>query len=105
MIRKGWIHTRFQAHSDEPRAATEYNALRALMSGAVLKLDADALVTAMVSNVITTENASVLKASLAIKETNGPITFAADPILKECGDPVIPDILANTVDVIVSYFG
>ena len=41
---------------------------------------------------------------MIVEGANGPVTCSAEPILEDKGIPVIPDIVANTGGVIVSYF-
>jgi glutamate dehydrogenase len=70
----------------------------------VLTLDADIAVPAALENAITAENAAAIKATLVVEMANGPTTPEADRILNEAGKTVIPDILANSGGVAVSYF-
>ncbi|HEX4772657.1 MAG TPA: Glu/Leu/Phe/Val dehydrogenase [Bryobacteraceae bacterium] len=69
-----------------------------------LLLDCDVLLPAAHENVITSHNASAIKAKILCEGANGPTTFAADSILAEKGIFVIPDIVANAGGVTVSYF-
>ena len=55
-------------------------------------------------NVITSANAHRIRAKIITEGANGPTTAQADPVLKEKGIFVIPDILANAGGVTVSYF-
>ena len=70
----------------------------------LISLDVDILVPCALENVITRENAHVVKAQLIVEGANGPTTAGADDILMKKGIHVIPDILANGGGVTVSYF-
>ncbi|MEX1186667.1 MAG: Glu/Leu/Phe/Val dehydrogenase [Gemmatimonadaceae bacterium] len=70
----------------------------------LLTLDVDVLLPAALENVITTKNASQVRAKIICEGANGPTTAPADAILDEKGVFVIPDILANAGGVTVSYF-
>ncbi len=70
----------------------------------LLYLPCDILVPAALENQITKDNAHRIKATYIIEAANGPITKDADHILYEKGIQVLPDILANSGGVIVSYF-
>jgi glutamate dehydrogenase (NAD(P)+) len=70
----------------------------------LLELDVDVLIPAALEGVIHEENASRIKARFVIEGANGPTTPDADVILQENGVFVVPDILANSGGVAVSYF-
>lgn len=70
----------------------------------ILELPVDIIVPAALENVITEENADKIKAKIVLEMANGPTTEEADKILQEKGIMVVPDILANSGGVAVSYF-
>ncbi len=70
----------------------------------LLLLDVDVLAPAALENVITKENADNVKAKHIIELANGPVTPEADEILHKKNIISVPDVLANSGGVIVSYF-
>lgn len=70
----------------------------------ILELDVDVLIPAALENQIHRDNADKVKAKIIVEGANGPITRGGDEILNEKGVRIIPDILANSGGVIVSYF-
>ena len=64
----------------------------------------DVLIPAAHENVITSRNASAVKARILVEGANGPTTPEADTILERNGVFVVPDILANAGGVTASYF-
>lgn len=70
----------------------------------LLELPCDILVPAALEDQICEINAPNIKAKLIIEGANGSTTAVADEILCDKGITVIPDVLANTGGVIVSYF-
>lgn len=70
----------------------------------LLQLDCTVLVPAALSEQITHANASKLRCRILAEGANGPTTLEADRILTDKGVFIIPDILANSGGVIVSYF-
>lgn len=84
----------------------DYNedGLQRLSNAEILTLDVDVLIPAAMENQITADNAGDIKAKLIVEAANGPTSVEADKILNERGIPVVPDILANSGGVAVSYF-
>jgi len=70
----------------------------------LLELECDLLIPAAFENQITAENVGKIKAKAILELANGPVTPEADEILFKKGIPVVPDILANSGGVTVSYF-
>lgn len=64
----------------------------------------DVLVPAALQNVITEENAAQIQAKLIVEGANGPTTPEADPIINSKNIVCVPDILANSGGVTISYF-
>ena len=75
-----------------------------LSNDELLQLDCTVLVPAALSEVITERNAAKLRCRILAEGANGPTTLDADRILEDQGIFIIPDILANSGGVIVSYF-
>jgi glutamate dehydrogenase (NAD(P)+) len=70
----------------------------------LFSLEVDVMVPAALENQITEERARSMKARVLVEAANGPTTAEAEQVLAERGVHVIPDILANSGGVIVSYF-
>ena len=64
----------------------------------------DVLVPAALEGVIHDSNADKVRARFVVEGANGPTTPDADAILEARGVRVVPDILANSGGVAVSYF-
>lgn len=75
-----------------------------LSNDELLQLDCSVLVPAALSEQITKRNAAKLRCRILAEGANGPTTLEADRILQDQGIFIIPDILANSGGVIVSYF-
>ncbi|MFW5867223.1 MAG: Glu/Leu/Phe/Val family dehydrogenase, partial [Armatimonadota bacterium] len=70
----------------------------------LLELECDVLIPAALENAINEDNAGEIKADIIAEGANGPTSPEAQTILNERGIFVIPDILANSGGVTVSYF-
>jgi len=70
----------------------------------LLNLDVDVLLPCALERQIVEKNAADVKAKFIVEGANGPVSGDAERILREKGTIVVPDILANSGGVIVSYF-
>lgn len=76
----------------------------AITQNELLHLDVDVLIPAALSDAITEKTAVGIKAKIVVEGANAPTTPAGDKILLDKGILTVPDILANSGGVIVSYF-
>jgi glutamate dehydrogenase (NAD(P)+) len=70
----------------------------------LLTMKCDILIPAALENVITLNNVDQIKAKIVAEAANGPTTPHADEVLARKGIMLLPDILANSGGVTVSYF-
>jgi glutamate dehydrogenase/leucine dehydrogenase len=81
-----------------------YKGCKDISNQELLEMQCDILVPSALENQITQTNAGKITAKIIAEGANGPTTPEADQILYKNGAFVIPDILANSGGVIVSYF-
>jgi len=101
---KGLDPEAINRHKQESGTVRGYDKADAITNEELLELDVDVLVPAAVEGVITVANAPRVKADIVCEGANGPVTFDADKILTDKGVFVVPDIVANSGGVTVSYF-
>ncbi len=70
----------------------------------LFKVKCDLLIPAAIENQITKDNVDFIDCKIILEGANGPTTLKADEVLNKKGIIVIPDILANSGGVCVSYF-
>ncbi len=81
-----------------------YPGTDAISNEELLELDVDILVPAALEGVIHEGNAPRVSARFVVEGANGPTTPDGDAVLEDKGTVVVPDILANSGGVAVSYF-
>lgn len=95
----------------DPEKAMEYKKKNGSLAGfsgkdisnsELLELDVDVLVPAALENVINEKNMKNIKAKIVLEMANGPVTDEAYEYLKE-KIIIVPDVLANSGGVTVSY--
>jgi len=91
-------------HVKENKAIADFPDVEIITNEELLTLDCDVLIPASIEGQITRYNADKVKAGIIVEGANGPTTPEADRILSEHGVCVIPDILANSGGVVISYF-
>ncbi|WP_345763468.1 Glu/Leu/Phe/Val family dehydrogenase [Diaminobutyricibacter sp. McL0608] len=95
---------RLGAHVDATGSVVGFARSESIDGAAALELPVDLLIPAAVEGVLTAENAPRVTARVIVEGANGPTTTAADRIFVANDQLVVPDILANSGGVIVSYF-
>jgi glutamate dehydrogenase/leucine dehydrogenase len=93
-----------EVHKKKTGGLKDFPGAKNITNAELLELSCDLLVPAAFENVITDANAGKIKAKAIMELANGPITPEADEILFKKGIAVIPDVLANSGGVTVSYF-
>ncbi len=91
-------------HRQVRGSVTGFKKADAITNAELLELPVTVLVPAAVQDVITADNAARIRARLITEGANAAVAPEADPILHDRGIFLIPDIIANSGGVIVSYF-
>ena len=92
------------AYKKQTGALNGFPGSKSISNEELLELDVDVLAPAALENVLTGDNAARVKAKVIVELANGPTTKEADKIFQEKNISVIPDILANSGGVCVSYY-
>ncbi len=92
------------AHKERTGSVVGLKGTRNVSNEELLALPCDILIPAALENQIRKDNARRVRARFVVEAANGPTTPAADRILFDRGIPVLPDILANSGGVTVSYY-
>jgi len=102
--RNGLDISKVFASLEDAESVTEFADGDSVSNEELLELECDILIPAAIQGVIDGDNADEIKAPMVVEAANGPITPIADELLLERGLTIVPDILANTGGVTVSYF-
>ncbi len=92
------------AHKKQTGSVVGLAGTKNITNDQLLHLKCDVLIPAAFENQIRNDNVAGVNAKLIAEAANGPTTPAADAVLFARGVPIIPDILANSGGVTVSYF-
>jgi len=92
-----------QSVKQEHGSVTAVDGVEHVSNAELLELECDILIPAALGDVITSENASKIRADIIIELANGPLTKEASAMLDK-DTHVVPDVLANAGGVTVSYF-
>lgn len=92
------------AHKKKTGTLEGIEGVKQITNQELLVLDCDILIPAAMENQITAKNAADVKAKIVVEGANGPTTPEGDQILKENNILVVPDVMANSGGVTVSYF-
>lgn len=93
-----------QKHKVESGTVTNFKDGDRITNQELFEAECDILIPAALETQITSKIATGVKARIVAEAANGPTTPVADEILEDKGVFLIPDVLANTGGVIVSYF-
>ena len=91
-------------HKQKTGSVVGFPEAKAITNESLLEEQCDILVPAALENVVTSKNASRIKAKIVAEAANGPTTPEADDILFKNKVFHIPDFLCNAGGVTVSYF-
>lgn len=100
----GFDFNELAAYIDEHKNLKNFPGAKAISLDDFWKLEVDIMVPAALENAIDVAQAESLNCKLVVEAANGPVTPAADDVLKQRGIALSPDILSNAGGVIVSYF-
>ena len=93
------------AHRKETGGLEGLGGVEAITNEELLALDVDVLIPAALGGAIHAGNAANVKARIILEVANAPVTEGGENILADGGDVMlIPDVLASSGGVTVSYF-
>lgn len=91
-------------HKEKTGSVIDFLGAKNISNEELLALKVAVLVPAALENVIHKDNCRKVQAQIILELANGPVTKEANKVLLEKGVTIIPDVLANSGGVVVSYF-
>ncbi len=91
-------------HVQKTGSVAEYRGAKSITRDDFFHVEADVFVPAALELEIGVEEAKALRCKLVVEGANGPTLPEAEDVLLERGIHVIPDIMANSGGVVVSYY-
>ncbi|MBU0527761.1 Glu/Leu/Phe/Val dehydrogenase [Candidatus Micrarchaeota archaeon] len=104
LLEEGFDYDKLMEVKTKERRVDSYPGCKKISNEEILELECDILVLAALENVVTEKNAGNIKGKMIVELANGPVNPEADDILHKNSKFLIPDILANSGGVCVSYF-
>ncbi|MBI3859243.1 MAG: Glu/Leu/Phe/Val dehydrogenase [Thaumarchaeota archaeon] len=101
--RNGMDAMKLVAHKERTGSVVGFPGSQPVTDRELLQLDVDILCPAALENTITPDIAKGVRAKVITECANGPTTPEADKVIDSNGVFLVPDILANSGGVIVSY--
>jgi glutamate dehydrogenase (NAD(P)+) len=91
-------------HVDDTGKISGFGEAEAITNEELLAADVDVLIPAAIGGVLTQGNARDVRARCIVEGANNPTEPEAGEVFEEREIPVLPDVLANSGGVTVSYF-
>jgi glutamate dehydrogenase/leucine dehydrogenase len=91
-------------YKKENKTLAGFKGVKEITNEELLELKCEILIPAALGGVITGDNVKKINAKFILEVSNAPISSFADDYLEKNKVEIVPDILANSGGVIVSYF-
>lgn len=103
-FKEGFNVYKLKEYIDENKNLNDYPIGDKLTKEEFFSLDCEIIIPAALELQIDEEIANNIKCKMIIEAANGPVTYEAEEILQDKNIEIIPDILANSGGVLVSYY-
>jgi glutamate dehydrogenase (NAD(P)+) len=101
---EGFNPHKLQDYVKKNRSIAGYPGGKAITREEFFKIKADIFIPAALENQVGVEEAQTLQVRLVAEGANGPCTPEGEKVLLERGIDILPDVLANSGGVTVSYY-